>query len=356
MARGLRNAEGLAFVPASNELWAVVNNRDQIPYPYHADITGDGVDDYGKVLQSYVDDNPPEEFVHVQQGADYGWPYANPDPSTAAGLNAMPFAPDFHNNPGWSVYPASRFTPVDKGIQAHSAPLGLSFLQDSQFPIEYRNGAVVALHGSWNRSLKTGYKVIYFPWNNATNGPGTQLDLVTGWLNEATQEAWGRPVDAVPDDNGNLFISDNVAGAIYKLAIPGGTPPDGGTDPLKVDSFSLIDPGTNFEIPGYEAVIASEISIVRSAFPAGYCLFANVSGAVESVVFAHKTNTRYAVESSPPYSIAGDVAGGGDGARRCNPWKLGLSVGSHRIEATPYDQNAGSGTPGASKVLTIKVK
>ena len=97
------------------------------------------------------------------------------------------------------------------------APLGFSFLQATKVPAPYRNGAVVALHGSWNRSRKTGYKIIFFPW--LSNGqPGAQADLVTGWLNDETQRVWGRPVDVIPDLEGNLLISDDESGTIYKLS------------------------------------------------------------------------------------------------------------------------------------------
>jgi glucose/arabinose dehydrogenase len=124
---------------------------------------------------------PPDEFIHVKEGANYGWPLANPNPDK--GLDRMPFDPDYDTNRSWSRLPESTFTRIDKGIPAHSAPLGLSFLQATKVPAAYRNGAVVALHGSWNRSRKTGCKIIFFPW--LSNGqPGIQADLVTGWLND----------------------------------------------------------------------------------------------------------------------------------------------------------------------------
>jgi glucose/arabinose dehydrogenase len=216
-ARGLRNAEGLAFVPGTTTLWVAVNNRDNIKYPFHNDWNGDGTDDYGKVMASYVDNHPPDEFTSVRDGANYGWPYANPNPDTANGMDNMPFDFDVDNNPNWSVFPESTFTRIDKGIQAHSAPLGISFLQDTKFPAAYRNGAVLGLHGSWNRQKKTGYKVIYYPWNTTTQKPGQEIDLVTGWLNDSTQNVWGRPVDAIADLQGNLLISDDHSGTVYKL-------------------------------------------------------------------------------------------------------------------------------------------
>lgn len=130
----------------------------------------------------------------------------------------MPFDPDYETNRNWSLFPETSFTRIDKGIPAHSAPLGFSFLQETKVPVPYRDGAVVALHGSWNRTRKTGYKIIFFPWL-PSGEPGAQVDLVTGWLDDETQRAWGRPVDIVPDLEGNLLISDDDSGTIYKLSL-----------------------------------------------------------------------------------------------------------------------------------------
>ncbi len=214
-ARGIRNAEGLAFLPGTNELWAVVNGRDNIRYPFRNGRGGYKPSDYGRLIQSYVDGHPPDAFIHVKEGANFGWPFANPNPDQ--GLDNMPFDPDFETNPDWSRVLESSFTRMNKGIPAHSAPLGFSFLQGSEIPLPFRDGAAVALHGSWNRSRRTGFKVIFFPWL-PSGKPGPQTDLVTGWLNEQTQQVWGRPVDVVPDRDGDLLISDDESGTIYKLS------------------------------------------------------------------------------------------------------------------------------------------
>lgn len=210
-ARGLRNAEGLAMLPGTNDLWAAVNNRDQIAYPFQ-DSTGN----YSKVIQSYVDNHPPDEFTRVRDGGNYGWPFANPNPDTASGYDNMPFDRDIQFNADGHVDPNS-LDRISKGIQAHSAALGFKFLQNTLFPAPYRGGAVIALHGSWNRAQRTGYKLIYFPWNSTTPLPGTPVDLVTGWLNDADQTFWGRPVDVAIDLQGNLLISDDESGTVYKL-------------------------------------------------------------------------------------------------------------------------------------------
>jgi len=105
---------------------------------------------------------------------------------------------------------------ISQGIQAHSAPLGLTFLHNTAFAAPYRSGAIAGLHGSWNRTKKTGYKLAFFPWDAATNRPGPQVDLVTGWADEAN--SWGRPVDTAVAPDGGLFISDDASGTIYKLS------------------------------------------------------------------------------------------------------------------------------------------
>src|SRR5581483_4215724 len=181
--RGLRNAEGLAFLPGANKLWVVVNNRDDIPYP-NQDNTGR----FGQVFAEYVDDHPPDLFTSVRDGGNYGWPFCNENPDGPTGLDNMPFDRDIDMNRNGAV-DCSKMDTVNKGIQAHSAPLGFTFLHNTAFPVAYRNGAVVGLHGSWDRRAKSGYKVIYFPFD-ANGTPGPQVDLVTGWLNTEFNNAW----------------------------------------------------------------------------------------------------------------------------------------------------------------------
>lgn len=210
-AEGIRNAEGLDFVPGTNNLWVTLNQRDNIAYPFN-DNTGN----YGKVVQSYVDNNPPEGITLVRDGGNYGWPFCNPD--LRQGMNNMGHINDVQLNPNNTV-DCNGMDRISKGIQAHSAPLGLLFTQNTQMPQAYRNGALVALHGSWNRRKATGYKIVYFPWQNGL--PGNQVDLVGGFLNSDSTEAYSRPVDIAIDAQGNLFISDDGAHAIYKLTYTG---------------------------------------------------------------------------------------------------------------------------------------
>jgi glucose/arabinose dehydrogenase len=107
-------------------------------------------------------------------------------------------------------------------IQAHSAPLGLTFYEGRQFPLEYQDGLFVALHGSWNRTVPTGYKVVYVPIEDGK--PGPIQDFATGWLRE-DGSSWGRPVDVLTGADGSLFISDDSKGIIYRIFYFGEQPP-----------------------------------------------------------------------------------------------------------------------------------
>jgi glucose/arabinose dehydrogenase len=240
-ARGLRNAEGVRFLPGTNELWVVVNGRDDIAYPLN-----DGTGQYGRVIPSFVDNHPPDQFTHVRNGGNYGWPFCNPDPDTAAGMDNPPFDRDFQLNPDGHVN-CDAMDRVSKGIQAHSAPLGLLFLQDTAFSTALRDGAVVALHGSWDRQAKTGYKVAYFPWDTASQAPGAQSDLVSGWLDDGTGQVWGRPVDVAVSRQGDLYVSDDLSGTIYKLtsSVAQGAAPQ--IISVMVEGRNVIVSGQNFD-------------------------------------------------------------------------------------------------------------
>ncbi len=216
-ARGLRNAEGLAFVPGTSTLWAVVNNRDNVAYPHHRDFDGDGRDDYGRVMQAYVDGHPPEEFTRVRDGGNYGWPFCNPDPDGPGGLDDMPFLRDVEMNADGSRLDCAAADRISKGIAAHSAPLGLTFLQGTAAPEPYRGGVLVALHGSWNRSASAGYKVVHYAWD-AAGLPGAETDFVTGWATAAANSQWGRPVDAAVAPDGAIYVSDDYSGTVYRVA------------------------------------------------------------------------------------------------------------------------------------------
>ncbi|NBD11280.1 PQQ-dependent sugar dehydrogenase [Corallococcus silvisoli] len=211
-ARGLRNAEGLAWVPGTDTLWVAVNNRDNTPYPFD-----DGSGQYGKVIPQYVDNHPPEALTSVREGGHYGWPFCNSNPDSPSGLKHMPLDRDYDLNRDGSRADCATLDRTDQGIQAHSAPLGLTFFDDARLIPEWPRGAIVAYHGSWNRTERTGYKVTVFPWDLGTNQPTGEVDLVTGFKNPDLS-VWGRPVDVALDPRTRgLYISDDEAGAIYSL-------------------------------------------------------------------------------------------------------------------------------------------
>lgn len=212
-AKGLRNAEGLAVLPGTNTLWAAVNERDDIPYPYH-DASGIS---YGDVTGTYVDNHPPDELTSVRDGGNYGFPFCNPTQDSSSGYDNMAFDPsvDTGINDAGQVA-CTTMDRVVKGVQAHSAPLGLTFTLGTTAPSAFRNGAIMVYHGSWDRSSKTGYKVVYVPFVGSTPATGTTpTELVTGWADSTSD--WGRPVDVAIDAAGRLFITDDTANAIYVL-------------------------------------------------------------------------------------------------------------------------------------------
>lgn len=216
LARGLRNAEGLDFLPGTNSLWAAVNHRDEVPFPRDEDITGDGVSDLGAIVPQYVDDIPAEPFTLVRDGGNYGWPFCNTVPNPT--MSNLENVPDFDTNRDGMKLNCATVDRSSKGIQAHAAPLGFSFLHNSNVPAPYRSGAAIALHGCWNCStLKAGYKVVYFPFD-ALGNPGAEIELVAGFLTDpVARQYWGRPVDVIADGRGNILISDDFANALYQL-------------------------------------------------------------------------------------------------------------------------------------------
>jgi glucose/arabinose dehydrogenase len=215
--RGVRNGEGLAVAP-NGTVWTAVNERDNIPYPAHT-AYGGYPDAFGKVIQSYVDNHPPDEVVPVTAGRDLGWPYCDPDQddNTPAGsLADVPLVADALTNPGGAKLHCASLPRVAVGLPAHSAPLGMAFLEDSKIRLPWSGGAVVAIHGSWNRQPPRAPAVLWLPWNAAKRTLTPAVTLIAGFENP-NETYWGRPVDAVPGPDGALYVSDDTAGAIYRL-------------------------------------------------------------------------------------------------------------------------------------------
>ena len=181
---GLRNAVGIAMHPVTKEMWVTQNERDNIE-PNHEDL-------------------PPEEINILRDGADYGWPYCYG--------NRIP-SPDREFNDSARC---ARTVPPALEIQAHAAPLGITFLdRATMFPPDWRGDALVALHGSWNRSVPTGAKVVRVRIRDGR--PVSYEDFITGWQGPNGRR-WGRPADVMVHKDGSLLISDDAAGAIYRVS------------------------------------------------------------------------------------------------------------------------------------------
>lgn len=182
-ATGLRNAVGLAVHPVSRQLWATNNGRD---------FMGDEL--------------PPETVYALVEGKHYGWPTC-------------------HNgtieDPGMGFPGSCEGIPIPEvEMQAHSAPLGLVFYTGESFPVAYHGDLFIAFHGSWNRSIPTGYKVIRVPMQ-ASEVAGSAQDFATGWLDEQSEEVSGRPVGLAIGPDGALYVSDDSGGFIYRIQFEG---------------------------------------------------------------------------------------------------------------------------------------
>ena len=176
-AKGLRNAVGFIFHPITNEIYATDNGRDWLG-----------------------DDLPPDEIDLVKEDTDYGWPLC---------YGKQIHDTDFDKN----VYVRSPCEDTESSLvdlQAHSAPLGLTFYYGDNFPGKYNGDLFVAYHGSWNRGEPTGYKIV-----NINMDDFTIEDFATGWLQVGN--VLGRPVDLIVAKDGSLLVSDDNAGKIYRI-------------------------------------------------------------------------------------------------------------------------------------------
>jgi glucose/arabinose dehydrogenase len=181
-ASGLRNAVGIAFNPSSGELWADVNERDDLG-----------------------DDVPSDYFTHVIPGGFYGWPYAYLGQHVD---NRVSSRPDLV---------AKSITP-DLLLGAHVAPLQCTFYDKQQFPAAYRDGVFIAEHGSWNRRVRSGYQVVFVPFHNRVpSGPPTPF--FSGFVpNPAGKQVYGRMVGVTVAADGSLLVSDDGQKLIWRVA------------------------------------------------------------------------------------------------------------------------------------------
>ena len=184
--KGLRNAVGLAVNPRTKTVWATVNGRDWLG-----------------------DDLPPDMVVDLGKGGGhFGWPYCYGkgivDPANKA--------------EGEKICPTT--TPPVVEIPAHSAPLGLGFYDGSMFPAQYRGNLFIALHGSWNRSVLHGYKVVMVKLGPDGKPQGGLEDFITGWIKPGELKngpRMGRPAGIAVGPDGAMYVSDDTAGVVYRV-------------------------------------------------------------------------------------------------------------------------------------------
>jgi len=182
-ATGLRNSVGFDWRPGTGEMYATDNGRDLLG-----------------------DDFPPCELNRLVEGGFYGWPVANgdrvPDPDLGTGQEERIQA---------SIPPAHSF-------RAHNAPLGMTFIRGDRIPSDYRGAALVALHGSWNRTKKDGYKVVSLHWDEQEFI--SERDFMTGF--EVDEDVIGRPADVTEGPDGAFYIADDYAGVVWRVAYTDG--------------------------------------------------------------------------------------------------------------------------------------
>lgn len=180
IASGTRNPYGLDFAPWDGSLYATENGRD---------LLGDDV--------------PPDELNRIEDGGFYGWPFIH-------GRDVVD--PEFGNAPGAAARIASARPPAH-AFGAHVAPLGIRFLRHPDRALDTGRAALVALHGSWNRSTPSGYAVVLLRWDDA--GLISQTPFLAGF--RGAQGLIGRPVDVVEAADGAVYVSDDYAGVVYRL-------------------------------------------------------------------------------------------------------------------------------------------
>ncbi|MEQ9425834.1 MAG: sorbosone dehydrogenase family protein [Cyclobacteriaceae bacterium] len=183
VAHGVRNTVGFTWHPETGDLWFTDNGRDMLG-----------------------NDMPPCELNRLSEpGQHFGYPYCH---------GGTIKDPEFGDK-----RPCSDFVQPAQNLGPHVAPLGIKFYTGEMFPAQYKNVAFIAEHGSWNRDTKIGYRISMV---TIENNQGVSYDtFIDGWLDDAEQEAWGRPVDILFLEDGSMLISDDKAGVVYRVTYTG---------------------------------------------------------------------------------------------------------------------------------------
>lgn len=178
---GVRNTVGFTWHPETGELWFTDNGRDML----------------GDDIPACELNRAPKDNMH------FGYPYCHQG--------------DLADPQYGSKRDCSEFTPPAQNLGPHTAPLGVEFYTGNLFPDTYRNTALIAEHGSWNRSKKIGYRISMVPLDDNYNSKGYEI-FADGWLDESSDEVWGRPVDLEFLADGSMLVSDDFADVIYRIS------------------------------------------------------------------------------------------------------------------------------------------
>ncbi|CAI8715863.1 L-sorbosone dehydrogenase [Pseudomonas sp. IT-347P] len=180
-ASGIRNPNGLAWEPTSGALWTAVNERDEIG-----------------------SDLVPDYITSVKDGGFYGWPFSYY--GQHVDVRVSPQNPEL----------VAKAIAPDYAVGPHTASLGLTFAEGNNLPAQFKEGAFIGQHGSWNRKPHSGYKVIFVPFTGGKPS-GTPVDVLTGFLDK-DENAFGRPVGVVIDQQGGLLVADDVGNKVWRVS------------------------------------------------------------------------------------------------------------------------------------------
>jgi glucose/arabinose dehydrogenase len=184
-ARGLRNTIGFAWHPQTGALWGMDHGSDWLG-----------------------DDIPPEELNRLEAGGNYGWPYCYGDREIDPVVDDPPDTTK-------AAYCTTTLPPV-LTVQAHNAPIAFTFYEGTSFPVSYRDDAFIALRGSWNRSVASGYKIVRLTFDESGSPSGFE-DFVTGFLIEDGRAEFGRLAGITVAPDGALLFTDDENGSIYRV-------------------------------------------------------------------------------------------------------------------------------------------
>jgi len=190
-ARGLRNSQGFAWHPHTGDMYATNNGADMRSSTKNGAVN---------------DELPPEHINKIEAGKHYGWPHCW---GGVYNKQAQTEDPNFAGKAGFC---STTQAPVIN-LTSHATPIGITFLNQTDWPADYQRDAIVAMHGSWNRKQLSGYKLVRLKFKN-NQAVGVE-DFAIGWLQG--DSAWGRPVDVAVGTDHALYVSDDKAGAIYRI-------------------------------------------------------------------------------------------------------------------------------------------